>query len=467
MLAKLGVSLGVANGLTFTRNADGTYTLSLGTTAGVLPIGGTGSLTGDYDNSDYIYAVTDSAGRKLFTIGLDGTISGKFTSTEVAAARGTRVDLNTRLSQSLDTYGNPKRYHFNEHRLRRFRYLRQKLLQAESAQIVVALIGDSYTQNSTRYSGPFASTLIAALGDAGGGWVGFGSNNGSVNGNVRPASYTLTRIGTWSEATTTNYYTIPGPDIAQGVSSTPGDRYSIAGAATPVLSAVRFFWNGTADGVMRYRWNAGAWTSINVQGAGVQSALLAGMPGSGAWTFDVEVVSGTCKPCGVDLQSAASGVRVHKLGGTGTQAAQWAAVDATQWQASIAALAPQVVTVMHGTNDQFANRTPTQFAADLTTIVTRLRAAVPSVDVLIAMPAENQSGNSVKMSDYALAAAQVAAEQKCAFLDTQYLFGDASNPTEYGSAGTIPLYASDNIHPDPLTGGRVLVDGFLRMFNQL
>lgn len=461
MLAKLGVSVGVANGLTFTRNADLTYTLSLGTVQGELPLSGS-KIKGAYDNDNYLWGVTDSIGRRMLTIYLDGTVEGKFTSPELIAARGTRTTLDQRMSTALSPYGAPKQYIINEHRLRRFRYLRRKRLLSESAQIVIAMIGDSYTHDSDRYSGPVASTLIAELGDAGGGWVGFASLSGDINGNVRPALYPLTRIGTWGEGTSSNYYTIPGPDLGQAVSSNVGDRQTVTGPATPVLSAVRFFWNGTVDGVMRYRWNGGAWTTINVQGSGVQSALLGGLPASGAWTLDMEVVSGTCQPMGVDIQSAASGVRVHKLGCTGSRANQWAAVNAAQWQASITSLAPQLVTIMLGTNDQTIARTPAEFAADLTTIITRVKAAMPSVDIAIMMPAENQRGLPTLMSTYAAAAVEVAYTQNCAYLDTQYLFGDASNPTEYGSAGTIPLYSPDLVHPVAATGGRVIVDGVMR-----
>lgn len=461
MLAKLGVSVGIANGLTLTRNADMTYTLSLGTVQGELPVGNS-TLKGVYESDDYLWGVTDSVGRRMLTIYTDGTVEGKFSSPELIAARGSRATLNDRMSVLLSDYGSPKQYIINPHRLRRLRYLRRKRLLGESAQIVIAMIGDSYTHDSSRYSNAVASTLISELGDAGGGWVGFASLSGDINGNVRPASYPLTRIGTWGETNSNNYYLIPGPDLGQAASSTVGDRQTVTGPASPTLSAVRFFWNGTATGVMRYRWNGGAWTSINVQGSGVQSALLGGLPASGAWTLDMEVVSGTCQPMGVDIQSAASGVRVHKLGCTGSRANQWSAVDSAQWQASITSLAPQLVTIMLGTNDQTIARTPAEFAADLTTIITRVKTAMPSVDIAIMMPAENQRGLPTLMSTYATAAITVAYAQNCAYLDTQYLFGDASNPTEYGSAGTIPLYSPDLVHPVAATGGRVIVDGVMR-----
>lgn len=502
-LAKLGIGIGVANGLTFTPDANMFYTLSLGTVEGEIPVGdstikgeyasddylwgvvdssdrlmlslgldatlgvGNSAVQGAYANSDLLYAVTDANGRQLLVITNDGSVIGKITNPELIAARGSRATLNDRLSTYISAYGTPLEYIFNQNRLRRYRYLRRRRLLSESAQINIALIGDSYTHDTARYSNAVAETMIAELGDAGGGWVGFASWNGDVNGNVRPATYVLTRIGTWDQTNPTNYYTIPSPDLGQALSSTPGDRQSIAGPATPTLSAVRFFWNGTVDGVMQYRWNGGAWTTINVQGSGVQSALLSGLPVSGAWTLDMEVVSGTCKPCGVDLQSAASGVRVHKLAATGSRTQQWADVDATEWKASITSLDPQVVTIMLGTNDQFANRTPAQFKTDLTTMITRTREAMPSVDVAIMMPAENQYGNPIPMSSYAIAATEVAMEQNCAYLDTQYLFGEADDPDEYGFSGTIPLYSADLIHPTAATGGKVIADGVLRLFNNV
>lgn len=358
-------------------------------------------------------------------------------------------------------------YHFNEHRMRRFRYLARKRLLGEACQIVIAFIGDSYTQLSARYIEALTDQLVDLYGDAGGGWVGFASNAGSVNGNVRPSLYPLTRTGTWGEGDSTNYVGSTAPDIGRGVSSTAGDAYHVAGPATPVLSAVRFFWEGTSDGVMRYRWNGGAWTTINVQGSGQQSALLAGLPASGAWTLDLEVVSGTCKPQGVDLQSAASGIRVHKLGATGSKAQHWAAADATGWETSLGLLGLTSAVVLLGTNDEFAGRTADQFNNDLTTIGTRIAAAVPAIDLMLAMPAENQSGNAIKMADYAAKASVLALAQDWAFLNFQPLFGDASNPNEYGSDGAIPLYASDDTHPDPATGGRLIADGFYRLLTSL
>lgn len=335
---------------------------------------------------------------------------------------------------------------FNKRMMRRWRIFQRQRALGQSVQFDFGFIGDSYTHNTARYINALATALVAKYGDAGGGWVGFGSNAGSVNGNARPGIYTLSRVGLWGQADSSNYINSPSPDIARGNSSTPGDAFNLAGPASPALSGARFFWEGTADGVMRYRWNGGSWTTINVQGSGAQSAALSGIP-TGAWTLDLEVVSGNCRPQGVNLTSAAAGIRIHKLAGTGTQAAQWAAVDATGWQTQIAALGLDAVQVMHGPNDQANDRTPAQFAANVQTIMARALAAVPGIDRLITMPPENQMEEPVKMVGYARATAKVAVQDRIAYLNTQPAFGDPNNPTEYGSAGALVLFASDNIHP--------------------
>lgn len=377
---------------------------------------------------------------------------------------GSRADAATRLDQSLDEYGNPKRYYFGEHYLRRFRYLRRKLLYGESSTIAICAFGDSFTHAYSRYSGPLAEMLIAELGDAGGGWTGYAAAGGVfINGNVRPSSYTLLIGGSgWDSSV---YVSSVGPDIGQLTSGTAGDKITRTGPDAATLDNVALFWIGTADGVVRYRWNAGAWTSLNVQGTVgnlYSAALSTDQPASSAWTLEIEVVSGTVTLCGDVTTGTGDGVIFHKLGSTGSQASHWAAVDATKWKSGITALAPDLVTIMLATNDQGVGRTSAQFKADLTSIVTRSREAMPLVDVLILMPAENQRDTNIfPMTSYAVVAREVAVEQKCAFGDMQYLFGD--DPADYAFDGPLPLNNSDGVHPEPETGGRVIVDGAHRI----
>jgi hypothetical protein len=135
------------------------------------------------------------------------------------------------------------------------------------------------------------------------------------------------------------------------------------------------------------------------------------------------------------------------------------------WRAGIARLGIDYALVMHGTNDQLS-RTPAQVAADGLTVGTGIKAAVAASDVAFFWPPENQLGRSTKMKDITAAGAEMCALNNYGFYDHQDNFGDPDNPNEYGSDGINPLFNVDKTHPEPSTGGRVLLDAYFRFFNQ-
>lgn len=327
---------------------------------------------------------------------------------------------------------------------------------------MVASIGDSWTHKRERWSGTTAQSLIENFGDAGGGWTGFGfgasgaPNNELANNNAR-TTYGVTRTGAW----VSHYATSVSPDLCDAYSSTTGDKITCTTPASPNVSGCTLFYIGTSDGVLRYRFNAGSWTTVNVQGT-VGNLGFADLTGftTGAQTLELEVVSGTCTLCGVNWKSAASGVVWHKLGATGSRASQWAAVNNAQWQAGLQALAPNLVTIMLGTNDQGGNRTAIQFATDIGTIIDRVKATLPLADIFVIMPCENGRINTVPMSAYSAAMYDVCVAKKVAFLDLQYVFGETFS--EYASTSMRNWFNSDTIHPEPTTGGRAITDAVMR-----
>lgn len=423
-------------------------------------------------------AVTDPAGGLVGWLDPEANLDA--TNALLTAAAGTRDTVDTRISQALDAYGNPKRC-FNAHALRNYRMNRRKRTRAtpEVSRNGIILIGDSFTHFASRYSGGLAESMIAEQGDGGGGWTGCGfvdagagppyvlagTQPSNPNGNIRPSSYGMALVGSW----TSTYATVPSPDICCANSSTAGDYIRFTAPSSPALSGVDLFWIGTADGVMEYSWDNASWTTINVQGAvgDCSFAALAGVPGSGAVTLYLRVVSGTCRPAGINWKSAASGTVVHKLGATGSRAEQWATQAATaSWRAAITALGGGTAQVFHGTNDQGASRTPAAFATDMGTIATNLLTATPGIDIAFVLPWENQrTTNTYAMPLYAAAAAAVAGANDYAFLDTQLDAGPASTPSVYASTGARPRNNVDGIHPEPATGGRVLEASLLTFYN--
>jgi lysophospholipase L1-like esterase len=173
-------------------------------------------------------------------------------------------------------------------------------------------------------------------------------------------------------------------------------------------------------------------------------------------------VSGTVTLCGDSSLSSASGVRVHKLGASGSRLNQWVARDATNQQAGWAMLALDCVTIMDGTNSQINGVPPATWYSEMTTLVGRFRAACPGIDVGIIMPPENQRvSKPVAMSAYAAQGREAAVALNTAFMDLQSAFG--ANPDDYRFDSANPLFADDLTHPLPTTGGYLMQGEVMRL----
>ncbi|MGP5356347.1 SGNH/GDSL hydrolase family protein, partial [Pseudomonas helleri] len=161
--------------------------------------------------------------------------------------------------------------------------------------------------------------------------------------------------------------------------------------------------------------------------------------------------AGTCTLYGIDTQKA-TGHRVHKLGATGSSAAQWATQTATTtWKACLAALAPNLVSIMLATNDQTGSTAPWIFGGYIETIIANVRAALPLADIAILMPPENQRRNNVKMAAYSSVVRDLCARLNVAFCDLQQDYG--ANPEDYAATSARNWYSADLIHPNPSTDG--------------
>jgi lysophospholipase L1-like esterase len=359
----------------------------------------------------------------------------------------------------------------DEFGLARLRETRQRLRalrsggSGASAQLNIGAIGDSFTHDSGRYINKLAQSLWAkyhagnpnvTVGPIGPGWISFnGGGSGSfANGTVYWNSI-VSGGGGWSTANGTGN----GPDSGRESSSTAGAWLQLFWSRFSEAMTFRLVAEG-GSGVIRYRWSdAGAWTQVDLSAlaAGVQVIALSGPPSSGSGTIRFEVVSGSVSLYGLDVRlTASAGILVHKLGATGTSLQQWAALDATRFQAGIAALGLNLAIIMHGTNDQTAGRTKAQFKSNLITKIDRLKAARPSIDILLAAPPENQrTTNPIAMSEYAAAMYEVARDDRdVAFIGCQVAFG--SVPAEYAAGSSRPWWSTDLVHPDNATGGTAL-----------
>lgn len=354
-----------------------------------------------------------------------------------------------------------KTYTLNSDSLREThkRLMSRKLSQ--SATLVTAHIGDSWTHLWNRWSGIFAGKMQADYGSAGIGYIGFGypseAGFGQYNGNIL-GQLTLTKTGTW----TPTYAAAQSADICS-VSSSDTTATFRANGIPANASSVRLF--AKPQGSVKYSTDGGVnWTTIDLSTFTDLAVVSLTVPAT-AFNIWFSPVSGTVELYGLDVQTATDGVRSHKLGATGSSAQQWAAqVTSATWQAALTALAPNLVTILHGTNDQTSSRDPAAFAADIQTIITAVRTACPLADVLVLMPCENQRNNNVAMAAYASVVRDVCALNRVAYHDLQIDYGD--KPSDYASTSPRNWFNADGIHPDPATGGGLpIVSSVLRLIN--
>lgn len=357
------------------------------------------------------------------------------------------------------------------------RVTRMKLGQLEagvSAILNVGIFGDSWGTLTERFAKPLAKAIRDKYGSGPGvGWVSFGRHSTSasiINGNIFSVSRDLPTQFTWTGSWFFSYSgkknpTNSSPDTAVVTSSTPGDalKATVPGTSDGGWSTCRLGFVGTSDGVIRYNWDGGAWTTLNVQGSGLLFVDI-NPPATvnASNVINVEVVSGTVSLCGIKPIGTGSGVRVHKLGASGSSLASWLSMDATDFGKALAEMALDTVIILTGTNDQRITGGATAFEANLRAFIARIRATLPGADILFVMPCENErTDNPVTMASMAARARTVASDLNCAFINLQYIFGE--NPADYAYGSIHPWFASDGIHPAPETGGYLIKDAIYRV----
>ncbi|WP_447348357.1 SGNH/GDSL hydrolase family protein, partial [Shigella flexneri] len=312
-----------------------------------------------------------------------------------------------------------------------------------TARLTWAMIGDSYTRDTSRYALRSGRRLWSiyqngapnvSSGPIGWGYLSFGgadttsSKNGSI---INPNAVTSNGfVGT--------YYGGDSPDISVMQSSTAGatlswDEDFRLGRTHTLLAE-------GGSGVISYLatgMSTATQIDLSALTSGIQAIPLNDIPTTNSGTFTITVISGTVKLYGMNIVDASTaGVVCHKLGASGSSSADWMARDAARWQTSFATLGADLTSIMLGTNDQGAAMTPATFKTNIIGMIDRVRAARPTTDVLLVCPQENQrTNNAYPMSDYAKAMYEIALNDRdCGFLWLQNDFGVKPADYAYGSA---------------------------------
>ncbi|MFP4864126.1 GDSL-type esterase/lipase family protein [Providencia rettgeri] len=350
--------------------------------------------------------------------------------------------------------------------LRNFNIKTTRLDLAETALLNIAFIGDSWTHDANRYSGPVAKLLAKKYGDAGAGWISFSAyNQGEFlgqNGNIRPDLYKVAYDASskWVKGI---YANCPTPDICTAGSDVVGAKITVNGVR-PITKADLLYI--PSDGVFDYRFDGGEWVTIDTSSTeAIKKLSLTNLPTSNTWIFELVVKSGLVKVSGMNVFQGNSGVVTHKLGATGSKTGDWAKQDLSVLSESWKTLNLDTAFIMLATNDQNANVSVSDYRSNILSIINALLSANPAIDICLVAPCENQAGNSIKMSLYADALLKIAIERDISYLNLQDSFGD--DPSYYAATGANPLFNADKIHPDPTTGGRLISSTIMKYFGAI
>lgn len=305
-----------------------------------------------------------------------------------------------------------------------------------AARYSILCIGDSWTAGKT-WTTTLRKTIQQRLGHGGPGYCPLDVVNDA------PAGVTRSTTGTWTDAAST-YSPSTGATSSTDV-ATPAEKSIAATADTFVV-----YYRG-GGGTFKWKLDSGAWTEVDTSAQSGNQYLTIDAVTSAAHTIYLQPVSGAAVSLfGVDCQDTnRAGLRVSEWAKNGVAASDFAALDATAFAANLTALAPRCVLIMLGVNDMSSDRTPAQYEADLTTIVTRVKAACATADVIIVPQGDSgYSGTTYAQTEYIAKMRAVAAEQDALFIDLWTALG-AYNSNALGLWLTL--------HPSAV-GGRTIAE---------
>jgi lysophospholipase L1-like esterase len=318
-----------------------------------------------------------------------------------------------------------------------------KILNGTTTQAVVAWIGDSWASQAN-ITAPLTAFLQNLFGNAGPGYI--SANDATVT----PTGIVRTVLGTWAHGSGVTASGASMTDMTSTDVATPATIQIVATATDFVVHYLK----QPNGGSFTWKIDGGAPTTIATANASIlaSTVTIGGLSNASHTLLLTVTVAGAAGVTidGVDCRIAVAGVRVHNLGFTGTSTTEWAGVTAAPWQGALLALAPNVVGIMLGVNDLAANLTPAAYTANLTTIITRVRAVLPTCDILLAIPSDIGISGTYTMADYAQAMQALAWANGYGFVNSYKWLGP------YATANTRGLY-SNTTHVNA-AGGYVLAE---------
>ena len=343
---------------------------------------------------------------------------------------------------------------------------RSGVARADQGQgaLTVACFGDSNTEMPT-YTVALRALLQGCYGDGGVGYVALATNRGAI-----PGGPLCQFSGRWQAFDTSPgrnavppapYYTV------DGFWSVTDDPAASVAVMIPVIPGgathrVRLHYQ-TGPGLGAFSVMLGNWEWRRIACAADKPGYAVTEPFV-ADSFRITNVAGRVIVSGLDYtrikfvqgeNRLKGGALVHALGNGWGMAAHLAPTDEGAFAAFLAAIRPDLITILFGTNDMHNDGRPERYRDNLAVLVQKLRRAAPDVGILVlACPEAGQTKPGVA-EVFSGIAKDVAATNGCAFWDWRLVMGPRSRPAE--EAG----WMGDGLHYNAL-GGSVLAHLLLK-----
>lgn len=262
-----------------------------------------------------------------------------------------------------------------------------------TGQARVIFTGDSWAEYLEGTAQPLANALYEAYGQAGLGWVSVDATGG---GTAAPLKRQLLN-GARLEKTG---FAILDMDPSQ-CKSLDGHAISATGqAATLAISNLQteslswYYLDG--NGTFRYAVDGGSPVVVQGGGTGERAAIeITGLSNSPhTIAFDLVGNSGTVVMYGGMATRSGAGVEFSKAGNSGSNAVQWGAMSSVVEEYS-AALKPDLVIVILGTNDLIQNISKADFKSGIQAMVAAYHEGSPNCSVLLVNPTRSQNATDL------------------------------------------------------------------------
>ncbi len=302
----------------------------------------------------------------------------------------------------------------------------------------ICFVGDSFVTNET-ITFPLRAWMQQKFGNASVGLV-------TMNAvDVTPNSVTNVRTGSWTDYQTN----ATGLNAAYTRNYTDNGTITLNGSAFAGTQFVIHYLGQVSGGTFSYAVDGGTATHVDTSASTGYQTVTAGGFTNGPHTLVISMVPPAAANgvliYGVSAESPA-GVRVHRIGHSGMEAADFAAMDQSIWQAGLHALGCNITILQFGTNEKWHNKNPADMIPALTTLIASAKTANPGSAVMLIAPWDNTILAAYNMGQYE-ASVQTAAGTN-AFMNMYQTMG----PPPVNIARNYYADSNPYVHPDTAGG---------------